>query len=201
MSTEKHCPNCADQTSGRKTPHTHRDGKWKCGLCGHETAKRTYNSKKNRDMEDLIKNLQTEGVLKKIFGKNEKKKSRDEILRDRHRAMSDSELKAHAAELKSSIPSARAHGSLVGGAVRDTWQSAQNEIDRRARIKTIGEDAPANAVGGGNIAGMGVGSQGEPGVRPKALKRYKDKNAAEAPDPVMTTSPMRRSFKQFIKGK
>ena len=121
MSTEKHCPACKDQTGGRKTPHTHKDGKWKCGLCGHETTKRTYNSKKNKDMEDLIKKLS--------------------------------------------------------------------------------EDAPANAVGGGNIAGMGVGPQGEPGVRPKALKRYKDKNAAEAPDPVMSAGPLRRSFKQFSKGK
>ena len=43
------------------------------------------------------------------------------------------------------------------------------------------EEAPVNAVGGGNIAGMGVGPQGEPGVGPKAMKRYKDKNAAAAP--------------------
>lgn len=200
MSTEKHCPACKDQTGGRKTPHSLRDGKWKCGLCGHETVKRSYTSKKSKDMEDLIKNLQTEGVLKKIFGKKEKKTYHDK-LRDKHRAMSDSELKSHAAELKSQIPSARSKGSLVGGAVHDAWRSAQNEIDRRARIKTIGEEAPANAVGGGNIAGMGVGPQGEPGVRPKALKRYKDKNAAEAPDPVMAPQPLRRSFKQFIKGK
>ena len=45
----------------------------------------------------------------------------------------------------------------------------------------MNEEAPANAVGSGKIAGMGVGAQGEPGVGPKAMKRYKDKNAAEAP--------------------
>ena len=31
----------------------------------------------------------------------------------------------------------------------------------------VGEDAPANAAGGGNIAGIGVGVKGEPGVHPK----------------------------------
>ena len=32
------------------------------------------------------------------------------------------------------------------------------------------EDAPANAVGGGNIAGLGVGPQGEPGIPRKRKK-------------------------------
>ena len=36
------------------------------------------------------------------------------------------------------------------------------------------EDAPANAVGGGNIAGVGVGPDGEPGVNPKKKKDEKD---------------------------
>lgn len=59
----------------------------------------------------------------------------------------------------------------------------------------MNEEAPANAVGGGNIAGMGVGPQGEPGVTPKAMKRYKDKNAAAAP------KAGRKSFSVFMKGK
>ena len=33
--------------------------------------------------------------------------------------------------------------------------------------KPIREDAPVNAVGGGQIAGLGVGPQGEPGVTKK----------------------------------
>ena len=135
-----------------------------------------------------------ENILKKLFTKK-KIKTSDEKLRDKHAAMSDSELKAHAAELKSKIPNARSQGSLVGGAVHDAWRSAQNEIEKRARIKSIGEEAPANAVGGGNIAGMGVGPQGEPGVTPKAMKRYKDKNAAAAP------KAGRKSFSVFMKGK
>ena len=35
----------------------------------------------------------------------------------------------------------------------------------------IGEDAPTNAVGGGSVAGLGVGPMGEPGVDPKKKKR------------------------------
>ena len=34
----------------------------------------------------------------------------------------------------------------------------------RSFINSIKEDAPVNAVGGGQIAGLGVGPQGEPGV-------------------------------------
>jgi len=33
--------------------------------------------------------------------------------------------------------------------------------------KSIQEDAPVNAVGGGQIAGIGVGPKGEPGVNRK----------------------------------
>tara|TARA_R110002153_G_scaffold18411_1_gene64316 strand:- start:107 stop:691 length:585 start_codon:yes stop_codon:yes gene_type:complete len=40
----------------------------------------------------------------------------------------------------------------------------------------VDEDAPANSVGGGNVAGLGVGSQGEPGLTPKAARKYKRKN-------------------------
>ena len=35
----------------------------------------------------------------------------------------------------------------------------------------IGEDAPANQVGGGSIAGLGVGPMGEPGVHPRKKKK------------------------------
>lgn len=35
------------------------------------------------------------------------------------------------------------------------------------------EDAPANAVGGGNIAGVGVGPKGEPGRPPMGMLRRK----------------------------
>jgi len=35
------------------------------------------------------------------------------------------------------------------------------------------EDAPANAVGGGHIAGVGIGPKGEPGRSPMAMLRRK----------------------------
>lgn len=35
------------------------------------------------------------------------------------------------------------------------------------KCKTMQEDAPVNAVGGGQIAGVGVGPQGEPGIKKK----------------------------------
>lgn len=57
------------------------------------------------------------------------------------------------------------------------------------------EEAPTMSVGSGKIAGMGVGPQGEPGVTPKAMKRYKDKNAAEAP------KAGRKTFSLFMQGK
>lgn len=59
----------------------------------------------------------------------------------------------------------------------------------------MSEEAPTMSVGTGKIAGMGVGPQGEPGVTPKAMKRYKDKNAAEAP------KAGRKTFSVFMQGR
>ena len=38
----------------------------------------------------------------------------------------------------------------------------------------IDEDAPANAVGTGSVAGLGVGPMGEPGVHPRKKKKKKE---------------------------
>ena len=35
------------------------------------------------------------------------------------------------------------------------------------KCKPMQEDAPTNSVGGGQIAGLGVGPQGEPGIKRK----------------------------------
>ena len=37
------------------------------------------------------------------------------------------------------------------------------------------EDAAANSVGGGNIAGLGVGPDGEPGLTKAQIKKHKKK--------------------------
>ena len=42
-----------------------------------------------------------------------------------------------------------------------------------------GDAGPANVVGGGNIAGVGVGAQGEPGVPRAATQKRKKKNKKE----------------------
>ena len=43
----------------------------------------------------------------------------------------------------------------------------------------VPEEAPANAAGSGNIAGIGVGPDGEPGVTKSAADKYKKKNKEE----------------------
>ena len=54
-------------------------------------------------------------------------------------------------------------------------QRSNEDIDQLFE-RAFEEDAPANAVGGGNVAGLGVGAQGEPGITPKAARKYKRKN-------------------------
>jgi hypothetical protein len=46
--------------------------------------------------------------------------------------------------------------------------------------KKVNEDAPTNNVGGGNIAGLGIGPKGEPGVTKKRQRSYRKRNFAGA---------------------
>lgn len=46
------------------------------------------------------------------------------------------------------------------------------------------EEAPTVNVGGGQIAGLGVGDQGEPGLTPAQMKRYKKKNKKKLRDVI-----------------
>ena len=41
------------------------------------------------------------------------------------------------------------------------------------KFKTFREEAPVNAAGSGNVAGLGVGPQGEPGVHKHNMHRKK----------------------------
>ena len=45
------------------------------------------------------------------------------------------------------------------------------EVNVFTGSNVLDEDMPASAVGHGNIAGLGVGPQGEPGVDPKRKKK------------------------------
>ena len=53
--------------------------------------------------------------------------------------------------------------------------------DYMKTFKQYNEELAGNAVGRGAIAGIGVGSEGEPGLTPKQMKKYKTKNMLNAP--------------------
>lgn len=57
-----------------------------------------------------------------------------------------------------------------------------------------GDAGPANVVGSGNIAGVGVGAQGEPGVPPAATQKRKKKNKKEQDQQTVLIQMMRRKF-------
>lgn len=42
------------------------------------------------------------------------------------------------------------------------------------------EDSPTNSAGSGEVAGIGVGPNGEPGVRSNPKNKYKKKNSDES---------------------
>jgi hypothetical protein len=50
--------------------------------------------------------------------------------------------------------------------------------NKRLLLSLMNEDAPVNAVGGGNIAGAGPGE--DPPMRKKVIDRYRKKNKAQA---------------------
>ena len=74
----------------------------------------------------------------------------------------------------------KVHKDNISHDRKDSWLSKKYAV----------EDAPANAVGGGNIAGVGVGPQGEPGVYKKKKK-----------DLVLAPTLKRKTFTEFMKGK
>lgn len=55
----------------------------------------------------------------------------------------------------------------------DDWRDSMKhrvqsgEIRRAVMSKRLGEEVAVNSVGAGNVAGLGVGPQGEPGVKKK----------------------------------
>lgn len=48
-------------------------------------------------------------------------------------------------------------------------------------FKQYNEELAGNAVGRGAIAGIGVGAEGEPGLTPKQMAKYKKRNQKNAP--------------------
>ena len=62
--------------------------------------------------------------------------------------------------------------------------------DKVSHNAKISEDAPTNSVGSGNIAGAGVGPQGEPGVSKKKQARNKS--------PVLFPMMMRKTVPNLV---
>jgi hypothetical protein len=47
--------------------------------------------------------------------------------------------------------------------------------------KKVNEEAPTNSAGSGNIAGLGVGAKGEPGISASVRKRHKSRILRRSP--------------------
>jgi hypothetical protein len=60
----------------------------------------------------------------------------------------------------------------------------KSELNRLFEEKVL-EDVPAVNVGSGNIAGLGVGPQGEPGLTRRQMLRYKGKNKSSKPRKIL----------------
>jgi len=181
-STQKVCPKCKDQTDGRPTPHTVKDGKWKCGLCGHETSKKTYNTKKSKMLDDMI---------------NKFNEAKDDKEYGYEGEMAMSQLKgiiSHAKQLHDMLEPDTDLPEWVQSKLTLAYDYMQTVTDYMST--ELDEDAaPTNNAGGGKIAGMGVGPQGEPGVTPKAMQRYKKKN-----NPILQPVNKRKSLSDFVRG-
>ena len=73
-----------------------------------------------------------EEVSEGIFDRFKKKPTRDDFIRQKLAQMSTEELRSQLRDYKGRIPSARASGSLVGGAVSDYANAIQRELDKRS---------------------------------------------------------------------
>ena len=71
--------------------------------------------------------------------------------------------------------------SAADKAIReDIEKRRQEEIEEKVKelLKDLIKEDPANVAGGGHVAGLGVGPQGEPGIKKSLLlRRKKRKNA------------------------
>jgi hypothetical protein len=77
---------------------------------------------------------------------------------------------SHAHKIQAAIAMeqrARVMGKASAAAVYRSFIDSMKE-----KTKEMHEDAPVNAVGGGQIAGVGVGPQGEPGVKKKKVASF-----------------------------
>ena len=72
---------------------------------------------------------------------------------------------------------AKTKGQVIGYA----RMKEQHELADLLEKINIVEEVAVNSAGAGNVAGIGVGQQGEPGVKLARLKKYINKNKQETP--------------------
>jgi len=192
MSVQKKCSGCKDITGNRPTPHTLKDGHWTCGFCGHESPKRAYLTKKAKEWEAMIKAANNEEVTVEMDEETKWKKDKHG-----HGYTSSDGKRVIVKHPKGWI----SRSTTDPHDYSDVYPTQREAKAGRYAWAMKNEEAPANSVGGGKIAGMGVGAQGEPGVNLKARTRYAKKNAVEAPSPIMSPLATRKTLTDFSKGK
>ena len=72
----------------------------------------------------------------------------------------------------------------------------------RYKLKEDGGAVPTNNAGGGSVAGIGVGPNGEPGVSPEFQpggKKKRFKNAAGTNSPLLFPDMMKRTIPSLVK--
>jgi hypothetical protein len=86
-------------------------------------------------------------------------------------------LTANLKKLLSKLPGGASRLATIAAAAyllkehKDNYNKPINEQLLNEFIDRFTEDAPANSVGGGQIAGIGIGDQGEPGVYKRKRSR------------------------------
>lgn len=126
------------------------------------------NKAEAEDPEILI-----QGYGRMLLSQLKKKVVRDHENMTRFLKMGNYESYVHTAKLQSEFIEA----------IADV--ESEMSAPKYKRMKGRLREEPANVVGSGNIAGLGVGPDGEPGLTPEQQKRYKKKN--------------RQKFAQFMK--
>lgn len=56
-------------------------------------------------------------------------------------------------------------------AEQEKLKAEHEKLTKEIEARRMKEDAPVNNVGGGNVAGLGIGPQGEPGVNLRNKKK------------------------------
>ena len=72
----------------------------------------------------------------------------------------------------------KTQGQVIGYA-RMKEQHEIADLLEQVNLNEDGEGGPVNSAGSGNVAGIGVGPQGEPGINLAMFRRYKKKNKSD----------------------